>query len=178
MTVNITAEIEKVLDNLDGVKTCTIWLKDEKTFNICSSGTGFTYAIAGDVVNDEIEILGGNHYDVEDGVSSYKEAIIKAFSDNNITAEIDEIHTNDCQEDAGIIYTAIPIRWFTSSERKPPRDTGIRFKKDGHLFYGRFVVRDGKELFLTTAKDSEPRGKTFAADDSIKWSGWSIRSLN
>ena len=176
MTDNINAEIEKVLDNLDGVESCTIWLKDEKTFNICSSGTGFTYAIAGDVVNDEVEILGGNHYDVEDRVFSYKEAILKAFSDNNITAEIDEIHTNDCLEDEGIVYTAIPIRWFTFAERKPPRDTGIRFIKDGHLFYGHFVVRNGKEFFLTTS--SYNRGTLFPVEDSIKWSGWNIRSLD
>lgn len=175
----MNAEVEKVLSNLDGVKNCTIWFEDEKTFNIFSSGTGFTYSVAGDVdSHGEVEILGGSHYDTEDGVSSYKDAILKAFSDNNLTAEIDEIHTNDCQEDADIVYTAVPIRWFTFSDRKPPRDTGIRFKKDGRLFYGRFVVRDGKELFLTTVKDTEPRGKAFSADDSIKWAGWSIRSLD
>lgn len=173
----MNAEIEKVLDNLDGVKTCTIWLKDERTLNIFSSGTGFTYIIAGDVDDHgEIEILGGSHYDAEDGVFSYKEAIIKAFSDNNITSEIDEIHTNDCLEDEGIVYTASTIRWFTFAGRKPPRDTGIRFIKDGHLLYGHFVVRNGKEFFLTTS--SYNRGTLFPADDSIKWSGWNIRSLD
>ncbi len=58
MTVNITAEIEKVLDNLDGVKSCTIWFKEENAFNIFSFGTGFTYFISGDVDDHgEIEIL-------------------------------------------------------------------------------------------------------------------------
>ena len=173
----MNAEIEKVLDNLDGIENCTIWLKDEKTFNVFSSGSGFTYAIAGDVDDHgEIEILGGSHYGVEDGVFSYKEAIIKAFSDNNITSEIDEIHTNDFKKNEAIIYTAIPIKWFVFSEKKPPRDTGIRFIRDGQLFYGRFVVRDGKELFLKTS--SYNRGTFFPADDSIKWSGWNIRSLD
>ena len=51
----MNAEIEKVLDNLDGIENCTIWLKDEKTFNVFSSGSGFTYAIAGDV-DDHCEI--------------------------------------------------------------------------------------------------------------------------